>query len=96
MLIVVVECIGEWYVRTSIDKVVNLKDITHFVVNGYLCMAFRMKCLSMYVSNHYLAMFYVNLNVLLEALSFGTKVVPQPSGFLFLIRVLINDYEHCL
>ena len=42
VLIAVLECIGECYMSTSVDKVVNLKEYYTFVVNDCLCMAFRM------------------------------------------------------
>ena len=29
MLKAILECIGDWYMQTLIDEVVNLKDITH-------------------------------------------------------------------
>jgi len=47
----------------------------------------------MYDSNHYLIMFYVSLNVLLETLSFRMTIAFQPLGLLFLIKTVIKDLE---
>jgi len=54
----------------------------------------------MYVRNHYLAMFYVSLNVIVRALPFEKAVAPQPSGLSILSRALSDDfissvYEQC-
>ena len=54
LLIIVLECIGDWYIRTIIDEVVNLKDVTHLCLM-VVCI-WLLECLSMYVSNHCLAM----------------------------------------
>ena len=29
MLIAALKCVGDWYMRTLIDEVVNLKDVIH-------------------------------------------------------------------
>jgi len=50
----------------------------------------------MYVCYHGLAMFYVSLNVLFRALSFGLVVAPQLSGSLVLIKVVTKVYAQFL
>jgi len=74
---------------TSIDEVVNLKDITYLWLT--VLGVWILEYLSMHVSNHCLALFYVSLNVLLRVLSFRIAVAPQPLGFSVLIRLLSND-----
>ena len=75
-----------WYMRTLVDKFVNFKDITHLWL--MIVWLWLWGCLSMYDSNHCLAMFYISLNMLLRALSSRTMVAPQPSGLLVLIKDL--------
>ena len=64
-----------WYMRTLIDEVVNSKDITHLWL--MVMYVWLWECLTMYVNNHCLAMFYFNFNVKLRALSFETAAAPN-------------------
>ena len=74
---------------TLIVEVVNIKDVTHLLL--MVVCVWLLQCLTMYGSNRFLAMFYVSLNVLLRALSFGTTLASKPSSLSVLIRVLSND-----
>ena len=91
MLLAILECIGDWHMRTLIDEVINHKDITQSWLT--IVCVWLLECLSMYVNNYCSAMFYVSLNVLLRALSFGTTIMPQQSDYSILFRVLSNDYK---
>ena len=75
--------------RTLIDEVVILKDITHLWLTD-VCV-WLWEYLSIDVSNHCWAIFYVSFNAVVSALSFGMTVASQPLGFTILIKTLIND-----
>ena len=49
MLVAVLECILEWYMRASINKAVNLNECYPLVVNA--CYVWISECLSMYVGS---------------------------------------------
>jgi len=51
MLIAVLECIEDWYMRSLIDEDVNHKDITHLWLTT-ICV-WLLECLSMYVNYHF-------------------------------------------
>jgi len=83
--------------RTLIDEVVNLKDITQLwsMVLG----AWFLECSSTYASNHYLAVFYVSFNVLLRALSFRTpianhQILLSNQGVKQLLEIVFMNCEH--